>query len=74
LFDAKKNPDKEQTGWAISPDAPEEIAEAVQDILRNSEKVEKVKKTASEMVRMKYDWEIVARDMRGIFSRLVGGV
>ena len=70
LFDEKRNPDKETTGWAVDPNNPEQIADAVKDILGNPEKVERVKKTASEMVRTKYDWEIVARDMRGIFENL----
>ncbi len=64
LFDAKKNPDKETTGWAVDPDAPGQIAEAVKDILRNPEQVKRVVEVARTLATTKYDWDLIAHDMR----------
>ncbi len=64
LFDEKRNPDKPITGWAVDVDNPEQIAEAVKDIMSNPEKVRAVTATAHALVAEKYDWDIIARDMR----------
>ncbi len=64
LFDEKRNPDKPITGWAVDKDSPEQIAAAVKAIMTNPEKVRAVVRTAREMVNEKYDWDIIARDMR----------
>ncbi|HEX2792482.1 MAG TPA: glycosyltransferase family 4 protein [Candidatus Paceibacterota bacterium] len=71
LFDAKRNPNKETTGWAVDSDSPEQIAEAVKDILDNPEKVIAVTKHAQELARSKYDWNLIARDMRTLFDDLL---
>lgn len=72
LFDARRNPDKETTGWAVDKDNPEQIAEAVKDILSNPDKVKKVTETARAMVLEKYDWDIIAKEMREkVFSRVL---
>ena len=70
LFDEKKNPDKPTTGWAVSKDAPSEIAEAITDILTRPEKVEEVTKTALELVQKTYDWDMVAKEMDVIFRSI----
>ena len=64
LFDEKRNPGVSATGWAVDKDSPEQIAEAVQDILKNPEKVKRITDTARKMVEEKYDWDIIARQMR----------
>lgn len=71
LFDAKRNPDKETTGWAVDKDSPEQIAEAVREILANPEQVARVKAAAKKMAFEKYDWNLIARDMKSIFDRLL---
>ncbi len=72
LFDEKRDPDKPITGWAVDKDSPEQIAEAVKDIMSHSEKVRAVTATAKAMVIEKYDWDIVARDMRKrVFEPLI---
>lgn len=71
LFDAKRNPDKPTTGWAVDKDSPEQIATAVKDILAHPELVARVKETAREMVVEKYDWDIIARAMRAVFDRVL---
>ena len=71
LFDAKRNPDKQTTGWAVDKDAPDQIAEAVLSIIANPEKVLEVTKIAYEMAVTKYDWNLIASDMQmKVFSPL----
>ncbi|MDR3548049.1 MAG: glycosyltransferase [Candidatus Pacebacteria bacterium] len=70
LFDEKRNPDKPTTGWAVDKDSPEQIAEAVKDILARPEKVRAVTATASAMVIEKYDWNTVATAMQKLFGTL----
>jgi glycosyltransferase involved in cell wall biosynthesis len=64
IFDEKRNPDSPVTGWAVDKDSPQQIAEAVKDIMTHPEKVRAVVATAKAMVSAKYDWNLVARDMR----------
>jgi len=64
LFDAKRNLDKETTGWAVDTKNPKQIAEAVKDILDNPEKTNQVIETAKKMVIEKYDWDLLVEDMR----------
>ena len=64
LFDEKRNPEKPITGWAVDADSPEQIADAVKDIMSHPEKVRAVCVTAKAMVTEKYDWDVVARDMK----------
>ena len=71
LFDAKRNPDKETTGWAVDADSPEQIAAAVQDILAHPEQVVRVKAAAKKLVVEKYDWNLSARKMRALFDRVL---
>lgn len=70
LFDEKKNPDKETTGWAVNVDSPKDIAGVIQDILSRPEKVKEVTATARELVCAAYDWDTIATSMKGIFERL----
>jgi len=73
LFDEKRNPEKPITGWAVDKDSPKEIAAAIQDIMANPEKVRAVVATAKQMVVEKYDWDIIAKQMREkVFGRLFG--
>jgi glycosyltransferase involved in cell wall biosynthesis len=64
LFDERKNPDVPMTGWAVGVDSPEDIREAVQDILARREKREAIIATAKAMVQEKYDWDRVSGDMK----------
>ncbi|MEK7515503.1 MAG: glycosyltransferase family 4 protein [Patescibacteria group bacterium] len=70
LFDAKRNPDKPTTGWAVDKNSPEQIAEAVKDILANPEQVSRVKETAKKMAIEKYDWNLIAKQMRSVFTKM----
>ena len=64
IFDAKRNPDKEATAWVVDKDRPDQIAEAVKDILARPEQVKKVVATAYKLVSENYNWDFIARDMR----------
>jgi len=64
LFDEKRNPGQPVTGFAVDADSPAQIAEAVKNIMEHPEKVRAVTETAKAMVVEKYDWDIIARDMR----------
>ncbi len=70
LFDAVRNPDKETTGWAVDVDSPEQIAGAVKDILGDKDKTLRVVAEAQKMAAEKYDWGLIARDMKEkVFDR-----
>jgi glycosyltransferase involved in cell wall biosynthesis len=64
LFDEVRNPDKPITGWAVDSDSPAQIADAVKRIMENPEKTRRVIATAKAMVMEKYDWDLIARDMK----------
>jgi glycosyltransferase involved in cell wall biosynthesis len=65
LYDAKRNPDKQTTGWAVDVESPEHIAAAVKDILHKPEKTEEIVARAHKLAVETYDWDIVAKAMRG---------
>jgi glycosyltransferase involved in cell wall biosynthesis len=70
LFDAKRNPDKPTTGWAVDKDSPQQIAEAVQNILGNPEQVARVQATAKALVLKEYRWDLIAAKMETLLNRL----
>ncbi len=69
LFDEKSNPEKSTTGWSVPVNSPQQIATAVTDILSNPDKVAEVTKTAKAMVIEKYDWNLIAKDMREVLKK-----
>lgn len=73
LFDAKRNPGTDATGWAVDADSPGQIADAVTDILAHPERAASVKETGRAMVAERYDWELVSADMHALFARLLAG-
>ncbi len=72
LFDAKRNPERQATGWAVDKDAPGQIAEAVESILADAERTKATVARARALALRKYDWELIATDMRALFARLLG--
>lgn len=71
LFDAKRNTDKPTTGWAVDANSPEQIAEAVKEILGKGENTKQVIENAKRMVAEKYSWDLIAQDMRQrVFGRI----
>lgn len=72
VFDAKRNPDKQTTAWAVDKDNHEQIAEAVKDIIGNPEKVKEVTDRSRKMVEEDYNWDVIAKKMRGqIFGKIL---
>lgn len=72
LFDKDRNPGVLPTGWAVDKDAPSQIADAVQDVLRHPAATAATVKAAQELALRKYDWALIASDMRALFARLLG--
>jgi len=71
LFDAKRNPEKGTTGWAVDPENHEQIAEVVREIIAHPEGVRAVTERARQMVVAEYDWGIVAKRMqREVFEKV----
>jgi len=70
LFDAKRNPEHEPTGWAVDADAPEQIAQAVEDIGTRPTATHQTVANARAMVFAKYDWNTIAQDMRDLLLKL----
>lgn len=64
IFDEKRNPGQPVTAWAVDRDSPEQIAEAVKEIMAKPEKVRAVVATARAIARENYDWDSIARRMR----------
>ncbi|MCA9357304.1 glycosyltransferase family 4 protein [Candidatus Nomurabacteria bacterium] len=72
LFDAKRNPDKETTGWAVDKDAPDQIAKAVEEILAHPEQVKQVTENAYQMVTTTYNWNHIAENMKEqVFDKIL---
>ncbi len=70
LFDETRNPQTDTTGWAVDTDSPEQIAEAVQDILARPQQVARVVANAKKRALTGFDWDTIAQSMRQLFGRL----
>jgi glycosyltransferase involved in cell wall biosynthesis len=68
LFDEKRNPSVPATGWAVDVNSPDQIALAVKDIMTNPDKVARIRTNALKLVREKYDWNLIARQMKSVFE------
>ncbi len=71
LFDPEINPDKSPTGLFCNVNDPENIAEQVKHLIDNNELREKIIRNGKELVTRKYDWDIIANDMKEIFNELM---
>ena len=60
-----------ETGWVVDKDSPEQIAEAIENILANPEKVKRVTENARTLVQEKYEWCTIAKQMQGILDRVL---
>lgn len=71
LFDSERNQGKPSTGRAVDPDSPEQIARAVKLFLENPEKTKEIVANAKKLALEKYDWDLIAKDMREkIFEKI----
>lgn len=64
LFDPDVNPDKPSTGIFCEVQNPESIAKAVLRYLNDPSLTERIIKNARELAIQKYDWNIIASDMK----------
>ncbi|TAJ14092.1 glycosyltransferase family 4 protein [Patescibacteria group bacterium] len=71
LFDAKRNPDEQTTGWAVEKDSAHDVRDAVLDIMQNESRVQEVVSHANKIAVEKYDWDKIARAIElSIFKAL----
>lgn len=68
LFDAKRNPDRETTGWAVDVNSPEQIADAVVEIVTHPEQVVKTTAAAKHLAIEHYNWNLIAEKMKEVFE------
>jgi teichuronic acid biosynthesis glycosyltransferase TuaC len=69
LFDARRDPDKPATGWAVPVDSPEEIANAVKDVATNPAKTAIIVENAKQLVAERYSWDPIAQEWHEVFQR-----
>lgn len=73
IFDPKRNPDMPKTAWVVDKDSSEQIVEAVHNIIDNPEVMRGVVATAREIAKERFDWDLVASDMREkVFAKALG--
>ena len=62
----------QKTAWAVEKDNPQQIAEAVRDILKNPTKVKTITDSAYQMVCEKYNWDHIDKQMKEkIFKKIL---
>lgn len=72
LFDPEKNPDKESTGLLCNVNDPEDIAKHVRKLMENPALRRQIVLNAHKMVLEKYDWNIIAQDMKErVFNKIL---
>ena len=74
LFDPEHNPDKEPTGLFASVEDPKDTARAIRAFLEDRELRKRCVANAKRMVAEKYDWNLIAKNMRErVFGALFQG-
>jgi len=62
----------DKTAWPVAKDSPQQIAQAVKDILTNPDKVKNKSDYARQMVEIEYNWDMVAQKMKNqIFAKIL---
>ena len=60
-----------EVAWPVEKDRPDQIALQIKAILGNPQEAQRVVENARRLVVEKYDWNLIARDMRErVFARL----
>ncbi len=68
----ENDPQHAQTAWVVRKDSPEDIVQAIGEIIAHPEKVKRVGDTARQMVIENYDWDMIATQMRErVFVRML---
>ena len=72
LFDPERNPDKAPTGLAVKPRDPEGLARQFKRFSDDKTLRDEIVKNARELAFAKYDWDLIARDMKEkVFDKLL---
>ncbi|GMQ95523.1 MAG: hypothetical protein BMS9Abin13_640 [Patescibacteria group bacterium] len=64
LFDPDRDPSKKPTGRAVDPRDPEGIAKQIAAFIEKKEETAHIVENARKLVFAKYDWDLIARDMK----------
>ncbi|MEK7152262.1 MAG: glycosyltransferase family 4 protein, partial [Patescibacteria group bacterium] len=64
LFDPDRNKDKKPTGIAVNASDPKDLARGLKRALEDTELLRNMVPQAARMVREKYDWNLIAKNMR----------
>jgi glycosyltransferase involved in cell wall biosynthesis len=59
-----------ETGMYAEVRNHQSIANAIMELVRNPDLVSKIKRQSFEMVKEKYDWELIAKDMKKVFETM----
>jgi glycosyltransferase involved in cell wall biosynthesis len=59
-----------ETGMFAEVRNPESVAKAVMELVRDPDLVSKIKRQSFDMVKEKYDWPIIAEEMKKIFENI----
>lgn len=74
LTDPEQDPDSEPTGIFCAVRDPESVARAVEKYMNDPALTERIRKNAKELATEKYDWNIIASDMRSrVFDPVMRG-
>ncbi len=71
LFDAKRNPNKDTTGWAVDKNAPEQIATVAQNIIAQPAQAKLICATAKKLVIKEYNWDDISMRMLTLFNQVI---
>ena len=71
LFDPELNKDKKPTGRAVPKDDPIAIARQVREYMENPERTAEIVNNAKELAFSTYDWDLIARNMKSLFARML---
>ena len=64
LFDTEKTPDKKPTGFLAEIDDPKDLAKQLERALTDKKLLADIIPRAQKMAREKYDWDLIAADMK----------
>lgn len=59
-----------ETGMYAEARNPVSVAKSIMELVRNPELVSKIKRQSFEMVKEKYDWPIIAEEMKKVFDNI----
>lgn len=72
IFDPDKNTNMSPTGIFVNTKDPESIASGVNRLIEDKDLREKIIKNARDLVKEKYEWDLVAKEMREkVFDNLL---